>query len=202
VYIWLLLWLLVVGSFIWVYVASIRGLYEMGKKPLKLRNFHEDRSLGTRPIGLLSLTFASVYLFGMGLAIVLILVLLPRTTLPLFSGLILSLIILGTMFFFLPLYSVHKRMLEEKQLQQNTIRQQLSRVVGNKSGSDATTKELGEAIDRLTTILAVEVTKDDLANIPTWPVDAPIMSRLVTLIFSIIGILIANYLLIYILQWK
>jgi uncharacterized membrane protein YqjE len=193
---------MVVGTFIWVYFGSIRGLYELGNKSLKLKSFREDKTLGTRPIGLLSLSFASIYIIGIGLAVLLVIIILPRTTVPLFTGLIATLILIGITFFFLPLYTVHKRMLEAKHREQENVREQLSRVVETRKASESSERDLGEALDRLTTIIAVDITKEELEAIPTWPVDTPIMSRLVTLIFSIIGILIANYLMLYFLKWK
>jgi hypothetical protein len=93
-------------------------------------------------------------------------------------------------------------MLEAKHREQENVREQLSRVVETRKASESSERDLGEALDRLTTIIAVDITKEELEAIPTWPVDTPIMSRLVTLIFSIIGILIANYLMLYFLKWK
>jgi MFS family permease len=201
IFIWVLFWLMVVGTFLWVYFGSIRGLYQLGTKALQLKSFHEDKTLGTRPIGALSLTFASLYIIGIGLAILLVLILLPQISIPFFTGLLATLILIGIVFFFLPLYSVHKRMLEAKRFEQETVRQQISKVF-EKSTNRSSEKDLGEALDRLTTIIAVDVTKGELETIPTWPVDVPILSRFVTIIFSVIGILIANYVMIYLFRWK
>jgi hypothetical protein len=202
VYLWLIFWLMVVGTFMWVYFGSIRGLYMLGTKSLILKSFREDKTLGTKPIGLLSLSFASIYIIGIGLAVLLVIILLPQTTFPFFSSLLAILILIGIAFFFLPLYSVHKRMVEAKSREQENVRQQLSKVVEQKLTSESSMKELGEALDRLTTIIAVDITKEELDSIPTWPVDAPIIGRLVTLIFTIIGILIANYVMLYLLRWR
>jgi ABC-type multidrug transport system fused ATPase/permease subunit len=193
---------MVVGTFIWIYFGSIRGLYELGKKPLKLKSFHEDKTLGTRPVGLLSLSFASLYIIGIGLAVLLVLILSPQTSFPFFTGLLAILILLGIIFFFFPLYSVHQRMVEVKTREQESVRKQLSKVFETRTRSESSEKDLGEALDRLTKIIAVDVTKGELENIPTWPVDAPIISRFITLLFSIIGILIANYVMFYLLNWK
>jgi uncharacterized membrane protein YqjE len=200
IYIWLLFWLIVVGTFIGVYFGSIQGLFQMGTKSLKLNIFHEDKTLGTRPIGLLSLSLATIYIIGIGLAVLLVLILIPQATLSLFTGLLVTLILTGVIFFFLPLYSVHKSMVEAKNRELNRVRQEVSKVFESRS-TKSSEKDLGEVLDRLTKIIAVDVTKGELEAIPTWPVDVPIISRLVTLLFTIIGILIANYLMRYLLRW-
>jgi len=56
-------------------------------------------------------------------------------------------------------------------------------------------------MSRLTTILSIDITKKEVAAIPTWPFDIPILGRLVAMIFSIIGILIANFILQLIRSW-
>jgi hypothetical protein len=201
VYVWLLFWLMVVGTFIWVYFGSIRGLYQLGTTSLKLKPYHEDKTLGTRPIGLLSLSFATIYIIGIGLALFLVLILLPNTTFPFFTSLLTVLMFIGIIFFFLPLYSVHKRMVEAKNLEQESVRRQLSKVFEGRKNEESE-NNISEALNRLTTIIAVDITKGELKEIPTWPVDVPIISRLITLIFSVIGILVANYLIMFVLDWK
>ena len=92
-------------------------------------------------------------------------------------------------------------MLEAKSREQEALRQQLSKVVEMPRASESSQKDVSEALDRLTRIIAVDITKEEVEAIPTWPVDAPILGRLMTLIFSIITILLANYLMRYILRW-
>lgn len=198
VYVWLFFWLMVVGTFIWLYFGSIRGLYQMGSTSLKLKSFREDKRLGTRPIGLLSLWFASIYIVGISLAVLLVIILAPDTTFPFFTGILSLLIFIGICFFFLPLYSVHQRMVEAKNLEHEKVRQQLLKALEARKNDG----NLGEALDRLTMIIGADVTKGELTDIWTWPVDFPILSRFVTLIFSVIGILMANYIIIFILGWK
>jgi hypothetical protein len=198
---WLLFWLIIVGTFIWVYFSSIRGLHELGKESLKLKSFREDKTLGARPIGVLSLSFASIYIVGIGLAVFMVIIILPEASSLLYSSLLAFLILIGIAFFFLPLNTVHKRMLEAKHLEQEILRQQYTKVHERTKASESPQQEVSEALDRLTKIITIDVTKAEVEAIPTWPVDAPILSRLVTLIFSIIGIIIANYLMNFVLDW-
>lgn len=201
VFVWLLFWLMIVGTFIWVYFSSIRGLHELGKEPLKLKSFREDKTLGARPIGLLSFSFASIYIGGIGLAVFMVIIILPASSTLLYSSLLAFLILIGIAFFFLPLYTIHQRMLEAKNLEQEALRQKFSKVYEMPKASESPQKDVSEALDRLTNIITIDVTKAEVDAIPTWPVDAPILSRLVTLMLSIIGIIVANYLMTYVLQW-
>jgi ABC-type bacteriocin/lantibiotic exporter with double-glycine peptidase domain len=194
-------WLMVAGTFIWVYFGSIRGLLELGKESLKLKSFREDKTLGARPIGVLSFSFASIYVIGMGLVVFMVIIIIPQSSTFLFSSLLAFLILIGIAFFFLPLYTVHKRMQEAKQLEQETLRQQYIKVHERLKASESSQQEVSEALDRLTNIITIDVSKAEVEAIPTWPVDASILSRLVTLIFSIIGIIIANYVMNFVLDW-
>jgi hypothetical protein len=201
VFVWLLFWLIIVGTFIWVYFGSIRGLHRLGKESLNLTSFRDDKMLGARPIGLLSLSFASIYIVGMGLAVFMVLIMLPLSSTLLYTSLVAFLILLGIAFFFLPLYTVHQRMMEAKNLEQEALRQQFSKVYEMSKASEVSQKEVSEALDRLTNIITIDVTKAEVDAIPTWPVDLPILSRLVTLMLSIIGIIVANYVMRYFLRW-
>jgi len=138
---------------------------------------------------------------GMGLVVFMVIIIIPQSSTLLFSSLLVFLILIGIAFFFLPLYTVHKRMLEAKHLEQETLRQQYINVHERLKASESSQQEVSDALDRLTNIITIDVTKAEVEAIPTWPVDAPILSRLVTLIFSIIGIILANYVMNFVLDW-
>jgi hypothetical protein len=56
------------GTFVWVYVSSVKSLHELGKQPiLPLSKFYEDQHLNMKPIGNLSLSLTLVYFIGLGL---------------------------------------------------------------------------------------------------------------------------------------
>lgn len=194
------LWAMVAGTFVWVYFASVWGLHKLGQDSIKLKSFREDKTLGARPIGLLSLSFAFTYLTGPG-SFLLLAVMFPAAAGTFFAIMVGFLILSGVILFFFPLNSTHKKMLEAKQLEQETLRQQYIKVHESLNASESPQLEVSEALDRLTNIITIDVTKAEIDAIPIWPVDVPILSRLVTLIFSIIGILIANYVMNFVLDW-
>jgi hypothetical protein len=189
------LWFVIFSTFAWVFFGSIRGLHELGKN-LKLKSFHEDKMLGVRPIGSLSLSFAFTYFIGLGILALIPFVLLPNPSSPGYMWLLSLLILLGVIFFFLPLNTIHKKMLEVKNREQDALLRQLSKSIQSLNGSKKEVSELSEiweTIGRLTTALTVDITKREVAAIPTWPFDAPILGRLAAMILSIAGMLIGNF---------
>ncbi len=58
------------GTFIWVLSYSMYTLYHIGKLPLKLKHFTEDRTLGLRPFGSASLRLTGIYIVGVGLFVI------------------------------------------------------------------------------------------------------------------------------------
>ena len=191
------LWFLIFGTFAWVYFSSIRGLHELGKKSLKLKSFHEDRMLGVRPISSLSLSFAFTYFSGLGILALLPFVISPDKISLSYIGLLSVLTLMGVIFFFLPLNTIHKKMLEVKHREQEALRMLLREVIqkpieARTQGSELSLSDLGETLNRLTTVLMFGVIKGEVVEIPTWPFDTQILGRLSAMILSIITIIIAN----------
>lgn len=191
-------WFVTFTTFVWMYFCSIRGLHELGKK-LLLRSFHEDKMLGVRPIGSLSLALTSTYFTGLCILALLPTVLSPDTPTLGYVFVLSSFILLGVVFFFLPLYTIHKKMLEVKVKQQELLRSELYKAVKSTSDSKIEDHEsmsdIKDALSRLTTVLKVEVTKDEVMAMPTWPIDMPILSRLLAMAVSIALVIIAEFIL-------
>src|SRR2546427_453805 len=53
--------LLPFSALFWVYFSSVWGLHKLGKQPLRLKSFYQDRMMGLRPMGSLSLSLAFAY---------------------------------------------------------------------------------------------------------------------------------------------
>jgi hypothetical protein len=90
------------ATLIWEYCVSSWGLHKLGGSSLKLKSFLEDRFMGARAIGNVSLSVTLVYLGGL-----LIFFLDSATFLPVvgnygFEVFFLALLVLGVVMFFLP----------------------------------------------------------------------------------------------------
>ncbi len=185
------IWGIMCGTFTWVYFSSIWGLHKLGMTSLKLKSFREDKMLGARPIGLLSLSFAFVYFIFMGVFVSLI-ILLPTTMTPIFTGLLILLLTSGVFFFIVPLNTTHKRMLEEKRLEQEIVKKQITRIAETQKAFESSQTQTSEALDRLTTAIVADMTKKEIEAMPTWPFDTQILGRLAAMIITISCTLIAN----------
>jgi hypothetical protein len=199
-------------TFVWVYYSSIRGLHELGKKPLKLKSFHQDKLLGLKPIGLLSLFFAIVYFGGMSLLALFPVLESPYPVTIFYGGLLSLITILGVVFFILPLLTFHNRMVEEKQRELDALHEKLEKamVKSNESRAQASgssvletdqllgslTTILDQLLGSLTTILVSDIFKREIKDMSTWPFDMPLLRRFLALLVSIdVAIIIVDFIL-------
>ena len=177
---------LVFGTFIWVYFRSLWGLYKFGKEPLKLRPHDEDPMLGVRPIGSILLSLFLSYILVIGF-FGLDLVLFPD---PVFLSLVLVFALLGGFMFFLPLNSMHKKMLAEKQGGTKRLDQALSLASrGSENGGDQKAEDLLRSIRD---IQVLQMQRKILSSAPTWPFDTGILGRFAAVILTVIGILLSR----------
>ncbi len=177
---------LVFGTFIWVYFRSLWGLYKLGKEPLKLTAYDEDPMLGVRPIGSISLSLFLSYILIVGF-IALGLGISPD---PVSLSLVLVLALLGGFMFFLPLNSIHRKMLGEKRRELKKMAQTLSRVSrGLENGANQRAEDLLQSI-RDAQVLQMQ--REIILSVPTWPFDTGILGRFAAVILTVIGILLSR----------
>jgi hypothetical protein len=189
------IWFIVFSTFAWIYFSSIRGLHQLGSEELRMKSFQEDKMLGVRTIGSLSLSFAFTYFTGLGILALLPLIITPGTPSTGYIWLLMILSFLGIIFFFLPLNTIHVKMIEAKKNEQQKIREKfnniIKRVEEEKISGNSETNMLSK-IDTLLEVLIINITMKESSTIPTWPIDLPILSRFTAMIFSVIAIILAN----------
>ena len=195
------IWFIIFSTFAWVYFGSILGLRELGKGSLKMKPFYEDKMLGVRPIGSLSFSFAITYFFGLSIIALLPLVLSSDLSSSLvYVGLLLGLTLLGTVFFFLPLYTIHSKMVEVKNRERESLRLRVIKAgeLPDESlirDSESPLSDIKDTLSRLTIAITFNITEKEVENILTWPFDTVILSRLLAMIISIMTIIISNIIL-------
>ncbi len=170
---------LVYGTFIWTYVSSIKCLYDLSRQPLRLAEFYEDNHLGMKSLGSLSLSLALVYFVGLGLIFFSFLSVPP----PLEFAVIVM-IFAGVILFFLPLITIHKKMLEKKWAEREKLKghyTHVSKFIDEPSSNGDTIE-----IKHLRYILAVDIIDRQVAAIPEWPIDSKSFTRLSAIIFTIV----------------
>lgn len=195
------IWFLAFCTFAWVYFGSIYGLYRLGMKPLVLKSSAEDRMLGVKPFGNLSLSLSIVYFFAMAILIMISLTAAMGSTVIedtfVFIALLVTLFTVGVVLFIAPLYTVHKRMMEQKENEMTQLRKQAYKGVEGKAepGTQDTVAEMRRKLDSLTSMVTLEMAEKNLNLVPNWPIDAPILSRFATIIISVTAIILANLIL-------
>ena len=176
----------ILAGFVWVYFASLWGLHKFGKEPLSLRPHYEDALLGTRQTGSLALSLAFTY-FAVIVLGTLGLLISPD---PVGEAAVVALIVPGVLMFFLPLNSIHSRMAEYKEREISSARKRtadLMRKIGDPQ-LDKPEDRLGGLGD----VLALQLVKQEVTAIPTWPFDTKILGRFVAIILTVAGILVSR----------
>jgi hypothetical protein len=173
------------GTFVWIYASSIRGLYRIGGENLRFASFFEDRHLGMKSLGSVSLSLVWVYFLGMGLVFFSFS---PLPT-PLQLALI-GLIVLGAVLFFLPLYEVHVKMAKEKRAAEKALRNRLRLVVETLESSRENPNEVAD-------LLAFQVLEQKVSRISEWPFDTATLSWFSAIVITVFATIITRYVLIF-----
>jgi hypothetical protein len=170
---------LVYGTFIWTYVSSIICLYDLSRQPLRLAEFYEDNHLGMKSLGSLSLSLALVYFLGLGLIFFSFLSVPP----PLEFAVVVM-ILAGVILFFLPLITIHQKMLDKKREEREKLKSHYTHVLKfidepSRSGDTIEVKHLRY-------ILAVDIIDRQVAAIPVWPIDSRSWTRISAIVFTVV----------------
>jgi hypothetical protein len=193
------IWFIIICTFIWVYFSSIRGLYELGRGQLRLKSYEEDRMLGVRPIGSLSLSFALSYFGAIGLLALIPLILAPNAS-PSFLVVLIVLTIWGIFVFFLPLQAIHAKMSDSIRVEQRSLLQKLKRFQipedPPENPVEATLTDLRQELRRLVGILTIDVDRREVGSISSWPFDTNIIGKFLGILLTIAVIILSRYIAI------
>ncbi len=173
------------GTFIWIYASSISGLYKLGRNPLSFASFYEDKHLGMKTLGSVSLSLVWVYFLGIGI------VFFSFSPLPVPLLLALGgLILLGVVLFLLPLREVHVKMVKEKEKAEKILRLRLRHMAKTLESSEECNSEVKD-------LFAVQMLEQKVSKISEWPFDTATLSWLSAIIISIVAAIVTRYLLAF-----
>lgn len=187
-----------------LFLVTLVGLHSVGKEPLLLRPYEEDRMLGLRPLGSMALTATFVY-FGV-LAVVIVPTLAsPSPPDPRYLAFLTVLVLFGLGLFFLPLNRIHRRMVEEKARELEAMHQgslgARSRGESRPASADPTLAEVRDILLEMRDELARERAERELAKVPTWPFEVESLSRIMALtvtgVVAIVGRFVVDYFFFY-----
>ncbi len=194
-------YLLLLSTFIGVYLSSTLGLHALGKQSLKLKGHLEDSMLGLRPLGSLSLSLALPFL-----GVTAVVALWISANWPLLSNLetlafVTGLAVVGVVMFFLPLNRVHRVMVDERERELASVRDQMLQFARepddpNLESSEATLSEVLNRLRELRKLYILDATEGRLSRIPTWPFDTRVLSRLVTTTLAVITVVVSRFIAI------
>ena len=145
------------------------AIYKMGRLPLKLKIFTEDRTLGLKPFANISLHLITLYVMAILL------------TFPIFlypnSAVELSLTIFlipGLFFFLIPLFGLHKKMRKARDEKSAMIGVRHSRIM-----NEVESMGEGPLNERVVNeLLAIDVIKREIHQMHGWPFDIGTIARL------------------------
>jgi hypothetical protein len=175
---------LIVFTFVWVYLASLYGLHSLSRQPLVFRRHHEDRLLGMRAFGSLSLSLAVCYFVGLALGV--LLSKLASADPVLYSAkqdpaLVLgaALVASGVALFFLPLRAIHAKMEHEKRRERELLNAWYGTLFAGESRA-ARSEDMATLLREVRDIAAFPTMERHVEAIHTWPFDTKTLGFLLT----------------------
>jgi hypothetical protein len=170
---------LVYGTFIWTYVSSIKSLYDISRQPLRLAEFYEDDHLGMKSLGSLSLSLALVYFLGLGLIFFSFLSVPPPLELA-----VIIMILAGIILFFLPLITIHQKMVEKKRDEREKLKSHYTHLL--KFIEEPLRTGDASEVKHLRYMMAVDIIDRQIKAIPEWPIDARSWRRLSAIVLTVV----------------
>ncbi len=174
------------ATLIWVYAYSMYSVYRMGKLPLGLKPFSEDKTLGLRPFGTTSLQLTGIYLtYAMALVTPYVLENPSVANMSLLVGILL----LSLVFFPLPLISLRSKLTQAKREKLSWIGPKYTQAIQRVEASDG---PLSAGLSN--ELSAIKEIQRDIEQIHHWPFDVTAFARLSVVVLSIIAIILARIL--------
>ena len=100
--------------------------------------------------------------------------------------------------FFLPQYTIHKKMVEAKQREQRKLRRELFNAVSKMDDSERdiqSDEDIKTVLRKMTAVMHVDLTRDEIDAIPTWPIDTEIINSLSRAAISVFLVILAQYIM-------
>jgi len=187
---------LILAFFLWTYGSSMVAIYRAGKLPFQLKPFTEDRTLGLKPFGTVSMRLVSVYgifpIIVTFLQLITINVEIPggvtvglgsfrASDLIILSGLIL----VGVVLFLLPLVGIHRRLQDARRQELSWITRRYTNLVQRLKDRITRSDQFENANEKdalASEISIVRQIQSDIHRIQTWPFDLGVITRLATVL--------------------
>lgn len=105
-------------------------------------------------------------------------------------GALLGLILLGVILFFLPLHTVHSKMVKEKQSVEKALRKRLSQVMGTLDLKEESLNDIAE-------VVVFQMLEQKVSKISEWPFDTATLSWFSAIAITVLGTILTRYVLTF-----
>ncbi len=184
------LFYLTAGTFVWIYAASLWGLHRFGKESLTLKSFHEDRLLGVGAVGSLSRSLTLSYYTVFGPIAFESLILSPDLV---GYATVFPFIMLGGVMFFLPVYSIHERMIAEKRREEESIGKKIAQLLSTPDKPSQEDSQPGHGqVDKFIQLEMLRFSHQRLQDVPTWPYDKTTLQVFAAVFLSLLTALVTR----------
>lgn len=182
----------VYGAAFWVYVSALWGVYTFGAKPLRLKNFLEDRVLGVRPLGQLVVSFALVFSLAITLTLAGSIVAGDSISIAINFAIVVG----GVAMLFVPLTNLHRRMVESKEREEGILRLRFKESLKGVAAPHATQDDVRsrDRTQELTELQTYLTLKEAVSKIPEWPFESRSVERVVAVLLVILTVLLTRLL--------
>lgn len=172
-------------TMLWFFGALLVGLNRLGRMPLQLVPFEEDRSLGLRPLG--SIAFTGFVIFTVGV--------LPLAATQWHDprgAIMLLLFFLGAVaLFFASLHRLHTQVVAAKA----SALQKAHHLYVEAFAPIRARWSLDITLEQSARLNAAEGVERRAAAIQEWPVDEGLLARLAAIVTSVVGVILARLIL-------
>jgi hypothetical protein len=175
------------ATFLWVLGYSMYTIYRWGKLPLRLKSFVEDGTLGLSAYGRASLFSVTLYVAAVLLTFPMLVY--PSAAVMVSQAIFLT---LGLGIFIAPLLGLRRKLTQAKHEKLGWIRLKHRRVMEAIELSGMGLLE-GVLVNEL---IAIDSIRRDLQQIHTWPFNAGVLAKLITVVvLPLVVAMVATYLI-------
>jgi hypothetical protein len=166
----------ILATLFWTFGYSMYSISKIGGLPMTLKPYTQDRTLGLRPFASASFSFTIIYLALATLIVSLgsgggeILLHLELLTLVLYP--------LGLVLFLLPLWSLHRKLMDSKMAELRWLEPRATSVLQRLKAEQGMKIEPNMVYE----ITAIDKIERDISRIRSWPFDLGILARLLTFV--------------------
>jgi hypothetical protein len=178
----LIIYMVPIATLIWVYVRILADIDRLGRSPVVLEAFPQDRTLGLRKVGSIASTGLGLVLLGA------VPVLLAGSDEPVTLGISLAIVAVSVGIFLLSMWRLHRQMSAAK-----ARYIELARDLYARAYEPVRTEPTIAKLDEQASVLSAAQSLDERAHgLPTWPIDEGTLRFIAVVITGVVTSLVVR----------